>query len=129
MCPDFRVTPVHRPNRQGKHLVGAAPLDLPSGGAPLELALRGGGRCQAEVVEECACVRTKSWTGPPRAGEDGGEEVIHVDIRHEPVSGKTSLKRIPLTCGIKYGYPKRDIAILLVASRLVRPTVGPLGPA
>ena len=35
-----------------------------------------------------------------------GEEVIHVDIRHEPISGKTSLKRIPLTCGIKFGYPK-----------------------
>ena len=45
------------------------------------------------------------WTGPPRAGEGGGE-VIYVDIRHEPILGKTSLKRIPLTCGIKYGYPK-----------------------
>ena len=40
-------------------------------------------------------VRTQSWTGPPRAGEGGGE-VIYVDIRHEPISGKTSLKRIPL---------------------------------
>ena len=49
-------------------------------------------------------VRTQSWTGPPRAGE-GGEAVIYVDIRHEPILGKTSLKRIPLTCGIKYGYP------------------------
>ena len=53
-------------------------------------------------------VRTQSWTGPPRAGE-GGEEVIYVDIRHEPFLGKTSLKRIPLTCGIKYGYPNSNI--------------------
>ena len=49
-------------------------------------------------------MRTQSWTGPPRAGGDG-EEVIYVDIRHEPISGKTSLKRILLTCGINHGYP------------------------
>ena len=58
-------------------------------------------------------VRTKSWTGPPQAGEDG-EEVIYVDIRHEPISVKTSLKRIPLTCGIKYGYPNGFPAVLMI---------------
>ena len=47
----------------------------------------------------CHLVRTRTVhceDGPPRAGE-GGEEVIYVDIRHESILGKTSLKRIPLT--------------------------------
>ena len=42
-----------------------------------------GGRGFFQVRYPCT-VRTQSWTGPPRAGE-GGEEVIYVDIRHEPI--------------------------------------------